>query len=415
MKVFAQITKVDVEKREVWGRAVQEVPDKSREIFDYETSAPLFRAWSSEFEKATDGKSLGNIRAMHGAVAAGKVIALTCDDAAKAIDIGTKIVDDAEWQKVVEGVYTGFSIGGQYEKKWKDPEDATLTRYTAKPSEISIVDNPCVPTAMFSMVKADGAVEQVPFKHAEPAAEEKPADAPPADAPPAEGAPAAEPELDVAAIDPATLKAFLLERRAELDAAIAKAAAPAPATAVTKSIYSLSTLADALCSIRFLTEDAQWEADYEKDGSTIPAQLRAWLATGAEILNAMTAEETAEMMAAVNAKVDEPLLLGAKADLEKATSRNAALQEAADEALSKAAELQKTIDTLTAEKSALEQKVTALEAQPTAPKGVVKVVDKTDDTKDPAAPETELLDPNDPQFSLKVMKAVHQRPVAIAR
>jgi hypothetical protein len=45
-------------------------------------------------------------------VAAGKVIAYQPDDAAKAIDIGTKIVDDAEWEKVEEGVYTGFSIGG---------------------------------------------------------------------------------------------------------------------------------------------------------------------------------------------------------------------------------------------------------------------------------------------------------------
>jgi hypothetical protein len=99
MKLFAQLTKVDVEKREVWGRASQEVPDKSGEIFDYETSLPLFEQWSGDIEKATDGKSLGNIRAMHGSVAAGKVIAIHFDDAAKAIDIGTKIVDDAEWRR----------------------------------------------------------------------------------------------------------------------------------------------------------------------------------------------------------------------------------------------------------------------------------------------------------------------------
>jgi hypothetical protein len=147
MKLFAQITKVDVEKREVWGRACQEVPDRSGEIFDYDSSKPLFEKWSGDIEKATDGKSLGNIRAMHGAVAAGKVIAIQFDDAEKAIDIGTKIVDDAEWKKVQEGVYTGFSIGGKYVKRWKDEGDATKTRYTADPFEISIVDLPCVPTA----------------------------------------------------------------------------------------------------------------------------------------------------------------------------------------------------------------------------------------------------------------------------
>src|SRR5690349_13151542 len=142
LSLFVPITKVDVEKREVWGRAVQEEPDKAEEVFDYDSSKPLFQAWSAEFEKATDGKSLGNIRAMHGKVAAGKVIAIDFNDADKAIDVGTKIVDDAEWQKCVEGVYTGFSIGGSYAKRWKN---GALVRYTAKPSEISIVDNPCVP------------------------------------------------------------------------------------------------------------------------------------------------------------------------------------------------------------------------------------------------------------------------------
>lgn len=161
MKLFLPLTKVDVEKREVWGRATQEVADKAGEIFDYASSKPHFESWSAEFEKATDGKSLGNVRAMHGKVAAGKVINIAYNDTEKAIDIGTKIVDDDEWNKVTEGVYTGFSIGGSYEKRWKDGD---LQRFTAKPAEISIVDNPCVPTAVFSMVKADGTVEEKKFR-----------------------------------------------------------------------------------------------------------------------------------------------------------------------------------------------------------------------------------------------------------
>jgi hypothetical protein len=31
-----------------------------------------------------------------------------------------KIVDDAEWNKVLEGVYTEFSIGAGYAKLWPD-------------------------------------------------------------------------------------------------------------------------------------------------------------------------------------------------------------------------------------------------------------------------------------------------------
>lgn len=162
MHVFARITKVDEAKRQVWGRAVQEIPDNSNEIFDYVTSKPHFEKWSAEFQKNTNGKSFGNIRAMHGAVAAGKAIDIIFQDKDLAIDIGTEIVDDNEWKKCVSGVYTGFSIGGRYVSKWKDGD---LTRYTAKPSEISLVDKPCVPTANFyEVIKMDGTVVKAEFK-----------------------------------------------------------------------------------------------------------------------------------------------------------------------------------------------------------------------------------------------------------
>lgn len=161
--LFAQITKIDEARREVWGRAAEEVPDNAKEIFDYASSVPHIKAWSSDFEKITDGKSLGNIRAMHANVAAGKVIAVSFDDVAKAVDIGTKIVDDNEWKKCCEGVYTGFSIGGKYLHKWADPAGKG-TRYTAGLGEISLVDKPCIKGAVFfDVIKADGTTLQKRF------------------------------------------------------------------------------------------------------------------------------------------------------------------------------------------------------------------------------------------------------------
>ena len=162
--IFARLTKVDEEKRQVVGRATQEVVDKSNEIFDYATSAPYFKAWSEEWSKDTGGKSLGNIRAMHGKLSAGKITDITFNDAEKCIDITTKITDDNEWNKVLEGNYRGFSIGGTYVKKW--PDAATkATRFTADPVEISIVDTPCVSTAkFFDVVKSDGAIVTQEFK-----------------------------------------------------------------------------------------------------------------------------------------------------------------------------------------------------------------------------------------------------------
>src|SRR5262249_53210504 len=83
------------------------------------------------------------------------------NDAGKQIEICAKVVDDAEWAKVVEGVYTGFSQGGAYERRWTDAEGRT--RYTAAPNEISLVDLPCLPQATFEMIKADGTSERRRF------------------------------------------------------------------------------------------------------------------------------------------------------------------------------------------------------------------------------------------------------------
>lgn len=157
--VFVPLAKVDVARREVWGWAAEESPDKSNEIMDYAASKPFFEAWSASFAKATDGKSLGNVRSMHGNIAAGKLVHFEPQDAAKKIYVGAHIVDDGEWAKVEKGVYTGFSIGGKYAKRWADPDKPELKRYAADPSEISLVDNPCMYGATFEVVKADGAQE----------------------------------------------------------------------------------------------------------------------------------------------------------------------------------------------------------------------------------------------------------------
>ena len=59
---------------------------------------------------------------MHGRVAAGKITDIAFDDEGKRILVAAQIVDDDEWRKVQEGVYTGFSQGGRYVKRWPDPD-----------------------------------------------------------------------------------------------------------------------------------------------------------------------------------------------------------------------------------------------------------------------------------------------------
>lgn len=166
LTVFVPLLKVDEEQRLVYGVMAEEVLDNSNEIFDYDSSKPLFEKWSEHAFNTSGGKSKGNVRTMHGAVAAGKLTDIGFDDAAKRIECCAKVVDDNEWSKVLEGVYTGFSIGGRYAKRWVEKTDdgEKATRYTADPVEVSLVDKPCIPTATFQMIKKDGMVENRLFK-----------------------------------------------------------------------------------------------------------------------------------------------------------------------------------------------------------------------------------------------------------
>ncbi len=158
---FVPILKVDEERREVTGILALEEPDHTGEILDYKRSKPHFEAWSRSFVEATGGKSAGNLRAMHGNVAAGKFVSVLCDDAMLGFPVTAKVVDDNEWRKVQEGVYTGFSIGGKYGDIWQDGD---LLRYEAMPCEGSLVDKPCIPGATFTMVRGDGSTDLVKFQ-----------------------------------------------------------------------------------------------------------------------------------------------------------------------------------------------------------------------------------------------------------
>lgn len=166
INLFIPLTKIDASRREVWGVAAIEQPDRSREIMDYELSKPNFIKWSDSIRKASNGKSLGNVRDSHSTHAVGKVIALEPDDTAKAFRVGVKVVDDNAWQKVQEGVFTGFSIGGSYGKRAPDSFYKDHIRYEAIPTELSLVDVPCIPDAQFEFIKSNGESEMKKFTKA---------------------------------------------------------------------------------------------------------------------------------------------------------------------------------------------------------------------------------------------------------
>ncbi len=154
--LFAPIYKV-VEREDgtvvVSGVLAAEEVDQIGEIFDYETSKPYFESWNARFAEKTDGQSVGNLRAMHQMIAAGKFTAMAYDDESKLISCDAEVVDLNEAAKCLKGVYTGFSIGAKYVKRWKDGK---YTRWTADPFEGSLADNPAMPSATFLRKTVDG-------------------------------------------------------------------------------------------------------------------------------------------------------------------------------------------------------------------------------------------------------------------
>ncbi len=138
MRFYCPIAKVDAAQRMVWGYASTEAVDDQGEI--------VSRAAMSD--ALDDYLQFANIREMHQPSAVGVAKEATMDGTG--LYLGAKIIDEAAWQKVVEGVYKGFSIGGRVTAR--DPanrKNITGLRLT----EISVVDRPANPEAVFDCWK----------------------------------------------------------------------------------------------------------------------------------------------------------------------------------------------------------------------------------------------------------------------
>ena len=161
LKIFIPLSKVDEEKREVYGIMTAEKVDKSGECLDYDQAKPEIQKRSNSLKELSKGKSLGNVRRQHSSDAVGKVVDLVFNDADKQVECCSKITDDKTWNDILEGVINGYSIGGSYQKRWKEGD---VTKYIPSIAEVSVVDNPCLSIAGFDVVKADGTIEKRNFK-----------------------------------------------------------------------------------------------------------------------------------------------------------------------------------------------------------------------------------------------------------
>src|ERR1019366_1253906 len=88
----------------------------------------------------------GNIREMHALKAIG--VAQEANVDTKGLYLTAKIVDEGAWQKCLERVYKGFSIGGRKLEKTGDHINEIEL------SEISVVDRPANPDCRITIAKA---------------------------------------------------------------------------------------------------------------------------------------------------------------------------------------------------------------------------------------------------------------------
>lgn len=122
----------------VYGICTSEALDSQGEVVLHEA---IVKAWDAYMEYA-------NIREMHQPSAVG--VTKEFSHGKDGTWIGVHVVDDRAWKFVKEGVYKGFSIGGRVTKKTKNIIEGIIL------AEISLVDRPANPDAMFSVTKVDG-------------------------------------------------------------------------------------------------------------------------------------------------------------------------------------------------------------------------------------------------------------------
>lgn len=134
---FVRITKVDDEQRMVWGYASTPDLDGQGDAIPnavMREALPEYMRWA-------------NVREMHQLSAVGKTLEATVDEGG--LYIGAHVVDDVAWRKVKSGVYNGFSIGGALKRRGEEVVGLHLL-------EISLVDRPANPHAVFDVWKAQG-------------------------------------------------------------------------------------------------------------------------------------------------------------------------------------------------------------------------------------------------------------------
>lgn len=345
-KLYAEIAKMEAQDDgtvKVWGYASSEAVDSDGEII----AAEAMKAAIPDYMK------FGAVREMHGSNAAGTAIEINVEDDGRTF-FGAHIVDPIAVTKVKTGVYKGFSIGGSVTAR----DELNKSQITGlKLTEISLVDRPANPDAVFTCFKADKPKDE---EEADKEEDEKPTDK--ADETPADDAEKADDKADGKKDDKEdetekSASVNLSESEiAILKAALAKAEKPKDEP-VTKSMWQVKSLADVLMSLKWLINDA----GYDGVDEAVIAQIKESAGSLAESLKALTVSEADKLVDGLAAKADKSDDLAKAESVDELTKAQDALKKSND-ALAKA-----------------QAEIESLKKQAAPPKGSTKAISKAED------------------------------------
>lgn len=267
MQLYGTIQKIEPQEDgtvKVYGIASSEQEDSDGEI----VLASAMRA------ALPDYLTFGAVREMHQPTTAAGTAIEASVDAYGMTTFGAHVVDPVAVKKVQTRVYKGFSIGGKVTaRNKKNPKVIEGIKLT----EISLVDRPANPAAVFSLVKFEDS------------------------------------DKGEAMARPRGKKA---------------AAAGAKASPLKKGMMDVAQLAALIDGLNYLRECAVEEAEVEGDGSPVPEELRGAVDGLSAILVAMAAEEGKELTGGAMEEPEAPEEMEGEPEAEVMAADAAPLPEA---------------------------------------------------------------------------------------
>jgi len=394
-KMFAEFTKVEEQEDgtlKVSGIASSEAVDSAGESITADAMKAAIPGYM-EF---------GAVREMHQSWAAGT--ALKCEvNAEGKTEFEALVVDSEAIKKVQTGTYKGFSVGGKITER--DAADKNIIK-GIKLIEVSLVDRPANPEAVFSLGKVEGddaatlgelrksmwevknfveILQSVGWMAQSIAYE-------------------ADYEGDNSPI-PAALRDWLADGAAIFQAMAAEEIAELLATLPAAPTVEVVAMAEKLAK-------GETAEDLAKAGARFSKTVKATLA---EVHKAL--KECDGKMATLKyedaAEEEDQEKAAAAESLQKLAGELEEVKKAASKVLAENEGLSSRVGTLTTEKADLAKRITELEAQPAPPKGALKVISKGDDLGGPEAEDTlkkqaEEIDRLPPhEQAVALVKAVH--------